>query len=279
MLESEIVKKIEDFVYSKPRSVQEIAQHIEKSWRTADRYVEAITKDYGTLATRTFREGTRGALKIVFWASVEKVSSSVFQEKLEEEIMNGKKKEDFSAFDIFQHVPDKNKEALVEESTKEETDTNLKFFSAILRETKKQLLFFSGNLSFINMKNKDTDIFKILDELVKKGISIKAICRVDVAGKENIERLLSLNFKHGKELVEIHHREQPLRAFISDNRLLSFKEIKEPTGKTHELSKKLFIYYRIKDKEWIEWLTRIFWKMFSSSIGAKKRLSEMKKLK
>ena len=31
MLSNEIVRKIEDFVYSKPRSVQEIAQHIEKT--------------------------------------------------------------------------------------------------------------------------------------------------------------------------------------------------------------------------------------------------------
>ncbi|MFA5084403.1 MAG: hypothetical protein WC475_03455, partial [Candidatus Paceibacterota bacterium] len=86
MLRSQEIKKIEDFVYVKPRSVQEIAEHIGKNWRTADRYIEDIVKNFGTLAIRVFREGTRGALKIVYWASAEKISSSVFQERLENKI-------------------------------------------------------------------------------------------------------------------------------------------------------------------------------------------------
>ena len=110
---SKIIKKIEDFVYSKPRNVQEIAEHIDKNWRTADRYVSEIKKEFGTVSTSVFREGTRGALKIVYWSSMEKVSSSVFQQKLEDEIMKGKAKEDFYPFDIFQHVPDKNKKVEV----------------------------------------------------------------------------------------------------------------------------------------------------------------------
>src|SRR3989304_4113186 len=102
MLHSEIVRKIEDFVYGKPRSVQEIAEHIGKNWRTADRYIDDIEKEFGTLATRVFRGGTRGALKIVYWASVEKVSPTAFQTQLEEQILKGRTKYDFSPFDIFQ---------------------------------------------------------------------------------------------------------------------------------------------------------------------------------
>ena len=90
MLSNEIIKKIEDFVYAKPRSIDEVAKHINKNWRTADRYVQEIEKNFGTLSTKVFREGTRGALKIVFWSSVEKVSSSVFQEILEKEIFQAK---------------------------------------------------------------------------------------------------------------------------------------------------------------------------------------------
>ncbi|MGC9309205.1 MAG: hypothetical protein ACP5D2_00735, partial [Candidatus Nanoarchaeia archaeon] len=111
MLDSKIVKKIEDFVYSKPRSMQEIAKHINKNWRTADRYVDKIEHDFGTISTRTFRKGTRGALKIVYWAGVERASNSIFQEQLEEDIFKGKNKYEFSGFDIFQHVPDKQKDA------------------------------------------------------------------------------------------------------------------------------------------------------------------------
>lgn len=278
MLDNETIKKIESFVYAQPRSIQEVSHLLKKSWRTADRYIEQIARDYGTISTKTFRQGTRGALKIAYWASVEKISYSVFQEKLEEEIMRARKKEDFSAFDIFQHVSDKNKKVNVERAEKEEL-TNLEELSDFLKNTKKQLLIFSGNLSFINLSNKNINILKIFDELVKKNVAIKIICRVDLAGKENIEKMLSLNFKHGKEVIEIRHREQPIRALISDNKIFRIKEIKEPTGKMHELNKKIFIYYTTKDKDWVEWLSRVFWKFFSGSIDSRKRLEEMKKLK
>ena len=278
MLNNELIKKIEDFVYSKPRSVQEIASYIGKNWRTADRYISEIEKNYGTIATRVFREGTRGALKIVYWASVEKISSSVFQEKLEEEILRARKKEDFSAFDIFQYVNEKNKQVKVKTEKSEEI-AGFNNVKSILEKAEKKILIFSGNLSFINFQQKDKKILDILDALVKKGISVKILCRVDIAGKKNIENVLALNYKHGKEMVEIRHREHPLRATIVDNKFFDIKEIKEPTGKISELDKKIFIFYNIKDKEWVEWLTKIFWKMFSSSIDAKKRLMELEKIK
>ncbi len=277
MLNTEIVKKIEDFVYAKPRSVQEIATHINKNWRTADRYLDSIEKEFGTISTRVFREGTRGALKIAFFSAVEKVSSSVFQQDLERQILQGRKKEDFSAFDIFQSVSDKNKKASVEMG-KTEDETNVEDLVDFLLQAKKQVAIFSGNLSFINLKYKKETIWDIIESLAKDGVSIKIICRVDIAGKENIEKMLSLNFKHGKDLVEIRSREQPLRAILVDNKLLRIKEINEPTGKAHELNKKIFVFYTIKDKEWSEWLGRIFWKMFSSSIMANKRLEEIKKV-
>ena len=278
MLTPELIKKIEDFVYQKPRSIHEIAQFLGKNWRTADRYVEEIEKNFGTISTRTFRGGTRGALKVVFWSSVEKISHSVFQEKLEQEIMSARRKEDFSAFDIFQHVPDKNKRAIVENAI-DENSTNLKEFTEILSSTQKQLLIFSGNLSFVNLKNKKFDMMKILEDLVKRGVIIKIICRIDFAGRENIEKVLSLNFKYGKENIEIRHRDHPVRAFVVDNKIFRIKEIKEPTGKIKELDKKLFIFYTIKDKDWTEWLSRVFWKMFSGSVGFDKRMEELKKLK
>jgi hypothetical protein len=108
---------------------------------------------------------------------------------------------------------------------------------------------------------------------------MKIICRIDLAGKENIEKLLSLNFKYGKELIEIHHKEHPLRATIIDSNLVNLKEVLEPTGREKELNKKVFIFYTIKDKEWTEWLSRIFWKIFSQSIDSNTRLNELKKIK
>ena len=57
------------------------------------------------------------------------------------------------------------------------------------------------------------------------------------------------------------------------------KEIKRPTGREKELNKKIFIFYNIRDKDWIEWISKIFWKMFSGSIDANRRLEEMEFLK
>ena len=279
MLDTQTIKNIEDFVYIKPRSIQEIATYIEKNWRTADRYIEEIEKNFGTLTTRVFREGTRGALKIVYWASIEKISNSIFQEQLENNILIGRKKEDFSAFDIFQHVPDKNKKAWIKTGENESKAGRLIEFKELLLKAKKQIIFFSGNLSFINFDDGKVSVFKTLEELVKRGISMKVVCRVDLAGRENVEKLLSLNFKYGKEMIEIHHREQPLRATIIDNQLINLKEIKESTGRDKELNKKVFIFYTLTDKTWIEWICRIFWKMFSGSINANKRLEEINKLK
>jgi len=277
MLDNATVRKIEDFVYSKPRSVQEIAEHLKRNWRTADRYVDEIISEYGTLAKRTFREGTRGALKIIYWAAVEKISNSVFQENLEKEILGGREKGDFSSFDIFQHVEDKNKVAIVEKKI-DEKSTNLIELKNLLKGAKKQVILFSGNLSFVNLSFKGVDLMEIFEELVNRNVSIKVISRVDLIGRKNVEKLLSLNFKHGKEMVEIRHRNQPLRAVVVDNKVLRLKEVNEPTGKINELDKKIFIFYTIKDREWVEWITRVFWKMFSSSVGWKKRFDEIEKL-
>ncbi|MEK6830421.1 MAG: hypothetical protein AABX77_00120 [Nanoarchaeota archaeon] len=45
-----------------------------------------------------------------------------------------------------------------------------------------------------------------------------------------------------------------------------------------ELNKKTFIIYAITYKEWVEWVAKIFWKMFNSSIDVNKELEEMKKI-
>jgi hypothetical protein len=278
MLDGNVVKKIESFVYSKPRSMDEIAKHIGKNWRTADRYVSEMEKDFGTVSTRIFREGSRGALKVVFWSSVEKFNKSVFQEKLEEEILTRRRKEDFSSFEIFQYIPDDKKIVYVE-SAKNENDTDLDVVKEILKSTKKQLLMFSGNLSFVNIGNKKFNILESVEECIKRGVTIRIICRVDLAGQENVQKILNLNHKYGKNVVEIRHRDQPLRGFVSDNQVIRLKEVQEPTGKINELNKRVFIFYTIRDKEWAEWLSRIFWKMFSSSLDSAKRLEELKKLK
>ena len=152
-------------------------------------------------------------------------------------------------------------------------------YARLLESASKQILIFSGNLSFINEKTKDFDMEKVFDSLLEKKISIKVLCRVDLAGKNNVEKLLSFNLKHGKELIEIRHHDHPLRGAIVDNNKIRLKEVNIPTLKKNELHNEISIVYYIKDKEWSEWLSKIFWKMFNSSIDSHKRLLQMQKLK
>lgn len=277
MLDPKTIQKIEQFISLEPRSINEIATYLEKSWRTIDRYLKEIEEEYKTITTKTFRGGTRGALKVAYIQNPDNASKTKFQKILEKHILRSKRKEDFSAFDIYQHVPDKNKQVIVENEISE-ASTNLKELIEILNTTKRELKLFSGNLSWINLKKGEIDLFKTLESLVKKGVKIKVLCRIDLQGLKNIEEVLSLNYKYGKELIEIRHREHPIRAFVIDDKQIRLKEIKEPTGKIKELDKKKFIFYTIKDHEWTEWLKKIFIKMFNTSVGSEKRLEELNKL-
>ena len=109
MLDNKTIQQIEKFLSSEPRSINEIANYLNKNWRTIDRYLKQIEEEYKTIETKTFRGGTRGALKVAYLSIPERISSTKFQEQLEKEILKLKRKEDFSAFDIFQHIPEKNK--------------------------------------------------------------------------------------------------------------------------------------------------------------------------
>jgi hypothetical protein len=275
MLDSKIIKKINDFVYAKPRTIQEIAFLIEKNWRTADAYVERIANEHGTISTRTFREGTRGALKVAYWNSIEKIHSSEFQEKLFRRIESGRNKEDFSPMDIFQYVEEKKRRAVIEERSNED-ETDVEEFIMLLRSAKSQILFFSGNLSFINLRK----VLEVLKEIAERGVLIKIMARVEIAGISNITKLLRLNDEIGKTIFEIRHCCQPLRATIVDGGVARMKEVKLPENyKRGELDKKTFIFYEIYDAEWVEWLQKVFWNLFRASISAEKRINDLKSIK
>lgn len=271
MLDSSIIKKVNDFVYTKPRTIDEVAKHIGKNWRTADRYVQKISEEQGALSIRVFREGTRGALKIVFWNNIEKIHSNSFQEKLFSKIERGLKKTDFSPFDIYQHVEDKKKSAQAygdEKKTSEELALQIK-------NADKQILIFSGNLSWANSENG----WKILEDLAKRNVSVKIITRVDYAGLDNIKRALSINEKVGRSIIDIRHKEQPLRGSVVDGKVLNLKEVKNPLDyKSGELKQETSIFYQISDKDWVEWMQKVFWNMFSTSIDAENRIKEIKKI-
>jgi hypothetical protein len=284
MLDSKLIKKICDFVYIKPRSIQEIAFHIEKNWRTADSYVNKIITEQGNLAIRNFREGSRGALKIVYWNNIEKIHSNDFQERLFKKIEIAKNRSDFSPFDIYQYVDKTKRHAFLEEQS-EYTITSKQDLVTAMQSSEKQLLIFSGNLSWVNAIQDKKKIIDVFEELSNRNVSIKVLCQVNLESIKNIQKLLELNNKLNKNTIEIRHCEQPFRAFIIDNKLARFKEsrkvtndILDNTNSKNMTIKKAYIFYEITDEEWILWIQKVFWNLFRTSIDAKNRIKDIESI-
>jgi len=268
-VQKDIKENILRVIQQKPRTVQEIAEIIGKNWRTADRYIELITQETGLIATRVFREGSRGALKVVYWNALEGAKGSAYQERLLQKIVQGKRKEDFSPLDIYQFVDPNNRKAFIE--TTEFSQQQQIRFDYLLSQVQQQVLFFSGNLSWVEL---GPNMHKVLEDLAKKKIRIKVLTRVDISSQKNTEEMLSLNQRAGWDAVEIRHCEQPLRAIIIDDQFASIKEVMNPLY-CRELKEKTFLFYLIQDSEWVNWLQKVFWNLWGQSIDAKERLKTL----
>ncbi|MBN1175994.1 hypothetical protein JXA48_05105 [Candidatus Woesearchaeota archaeon] len=275
VLDSKTTRKIITYVAIKPRSIQEIANHIKKNWRTADSYVDKISKEDGSIQTRIFREGTRGALKIVYHQSVKQITSNTFQEQLLKQIELAKEKNDLSPFDIYQYVDKDKRRAFLEEQ--EEYKITLKQdLVSLLRSAKKQVLIFSGDFSWSQAKQGKTRLRKIFEELADKGISIKVIASVEINNIKQIEETLAINDYSKREAIEIRHRNQPFRAFVIDNNIVRFKETRANHFADKTNKKNLFIFYDILDDLWLDWIIKVFWHLFSGSVDAKKRIEDLR---
>ncbi|MEK6852416.1 MAG: hypothetical protein AABX59_00915 [Nanoarchaeota archaeon] len=278
MLDDNVATKILKAVSEKPRSIDEIAKLIGRNWRTADRYLQKIAVKEGSIAIRTFREGTRGALKVAYWNPLDQAHSSVFQEKLLKQIEVGRTKYDFSPLDIYQYADAKKRKAFVEER-KEHTDVVVQRLVDVVSKANKQLLIFSGNLSWANLKTKSSQEFlDVLERLARKKVSIKILADIDFASTSNLNKVLEVNHKLGKEVFEVRHAKQPLRAYIIDNTIARFKETRDTEGRKDGLKKKIFIFYEIYDREWVEWLQKVFWNFFRTGVSADKRIKDIKSI-
>jgi len=272
MMNKELIDKIIEFVSSKPRAIQEVALLIKKNWRTADRYIKNIATETGLIDVRTFREGTRGALKVVY-ANVLPIKGSACQEKLFQKILHGKKKDDFSPFDIYQFVSNEKRKGFLEKK-EYSMHPDIKY-DQLLRKANHQILFFSGNMSWVEL-GPDNIILKQIEELAKKKISIKILTRVNITSRKNTEKILAINHRVGWDAIEIRHAEQPLRAIIIDDKLANLKEVLTPDiYRPYELKQRIFMFYLIEDPQWITWLQRVFWHIFNQSIDAQSRLSAL----
>jgi len=282
VLDADLTRQICDFVRLKPRSIQEISAKIKKNWRTTERYVEIIEEKEGCIASRIFRKGTRGALKIVYWNYVEDIHNTSFQEELLNAILQGRRKQDFSPFDIYQHVDDNKKKLYIVDASEVDPDIEISKgddFVSFLKQAEKQMLVFSGNMSWINAHQDNIKIIDVLRDLAKKGVNIKVISRISMVGADNAEKLLVINKELGRDAIEIKHRYQPLRAIIIDNKIVKFREMRDPAYyRDGELSKKMEVFYDIYDDDWIKWLEKVFFKIFSNALPAGKRLTEIDKI-
>lgn len=278
VLTLDTTNKIKEFIYIKPRTVQEIAQFIKKSWRTTNSYVERIAQETGEVSIRTLREGTRGAVKIVYWNNIEKIHHTQAQERLYKQIELGKNKTEFSPFDIYQYV-DKNKRNSFFEEQEDNALTVKHDLKGTLLKSQKRLLIFSGDFSWANLTQEGKSFLDIFEDLARNDITIKILARVDVNSYKNIQKIYDLNAKIGKERIEIRHCEQPLRAFIIDNKLAKFKEIRDYEDYYKNSQSKTYIFYEIYDEHWIEWLEKVFWNLFRISISAKQRFEDLKTIK
>jgi hypothetical protein len=279
MLDKDTQKKILDYIYLKPRTVQEVAELIGKNWRTADTFVNKIAKETGLISGRTFREGTRGALKIIFWNTTENISSNQFQDRLRKQIESAKSQTDFSPLDIYQYVSEEKKRAFSEIVT-DETVSKVQDIVGLFAKAKRQILYFSGNMSFLDLREKKKSILDIIEDAAARGISIKVLARIDIASIENFQKMMQVNYKLGKEMIEIRHAVQPLRGFIIDDCEVRLKEEKNPNNyKKGELKHKTRLFYEIYDPDWICWLQKVFWNYFRTSLDAKIRMKDLEMIR
>jgi hypothetical protein len=268
-------KDIQDFVHTQPRTIQEIARLLGKNWRTAESYVEEVIGQYGTLGIKTFRPGTKAALKIVYWNQFEKFSTTSSQESLFNEIKNGRTRTDFDPYDIY-HLSDPSKRSCNIEMLESKEDP---WLIKSLSFAKKSVLIFSGNMSLIEMHHNNKTVLEVLSELAKKGVNVKILARADVSSVKSLAKIAAINKHAAVEAINIHHRHQPLRAVIVDGQYARLKDEKEKHKyKSGELPHDLNIFYTIEDPNLVAWLEKTFWHFFSQSIPAHERLPELEKI-
>ena len=277
VLEESSIQEIIDFVKKEPRTIQEISQLLNKSWVTADTYIRKVKEKTGLIDIKTFRKGTQGALKLVYYASPDLIVMDDVKKKLYYQIINNRKKEDFDFLEVFQFIPDQHKISFLEEYADSQISIKQNFF-AFLKQAKQQIYVFSGNLSFINMEENGVRFMEVLEELLSRKVILKILCRVNIASVKNISAINHLIQKYPHQ-IEIKHCFHPLRGFIIDDNLMRFKSEEHLNMyKAGELEKNLRVFYEISDHDWINWLQNIFWKLFRTSIDYQTRLKEIERV-
>ena len=132
------LKLIINFVKKEPRTIQEISKLIKRSWVTTDSYVKQIRDETGLINVKTFRKGTQGALKIVYYNYGESLQSEDIKGELFNQIKNSRKKTDFDFFDVYQFIPDDKKKVSYEECKDELISTKQNIINYDIKKTQRR---------------------------------------------------------------------------------------------------------------------------------------------
>ena len=271
-MDFEVRNKLLDLVHSRPRSILEIANSIDKNWMTADKYVEELAAE-DLLKVHVFRKGSRGALKVAYWPSSLNESPSAAKNFMLQKILNTGKKEDFSPLDILQYVKKDNRK--IEHMTEQvyHSDLNVNDMLSRFGQAKKRILFFSGNLSFFDIGGKGREVFDLIESKIKSGVEVFVLTRADVSNNQLIEDLLQINKKGHSGKIEIRYAQQPLRCSVIDDNIFYIKESFSQFAQDSSsgLLRGEYVYI-ITDSEWVDWLTKVFWHIWAGAINATERL-------
>ena len=277
VLTQQEIKKITSFIKKEPRTIQDIAQFLGKTWVTANSYVEKIKTQTGLVNIKIFRPGTKGAIKLVYWNYGDTVEHDEIRKDLYDKIRFRNKKEDFDPLEIYQNILEANKTAFLEEY-KDPFISNQQNIINFLQRTENELYCFSGNLSWIKLSENGTPIVKVIEALLKRGVLIRVLCRIDLASVENLRILNNLLNKYPENL-EVRHCFHPLRGFIVDDKIVRLKDEKNTSFyKQGELKGNVRVFYQWSDSEWVEWLTQVFWNLYRNAPTFEQRMKEIEKI-
>lgn len=269
-LSQDKINKVKSLVVERPHTTQEIASHLGVSYRTVNRYVDELIKLIPNIRVHTFRGGVRGGLKVVFWKSTEPVYESKPKQEILKKLMSHADKYEFSPFDVYQYVDPEHREAFWVGKKELYTSRGNEDINQLLLQTKQEYLSFSGNFSWVRTKEKKRRVIDTLKQLVKKKVSVRMLGRIDFQSAENVELLYEINRSLGFNAIDIRHIHQPLRGAIMDDHTLRLVEYisKKPPQKV--------IFYKITDREWVNFFRDVFWQYYERSIPAKKRFEDIR---
>ncbi len=271
-------KKIISMVKKEPMSIQDVSRLIGRSWVTTESYLQRIKERTGLIGIKTFRKGSHGALKVVYYANPDSVSSDELKNRLFSQISAGRQKGDFDFLELFQFVSENKKKGFTEEYKGEGMTEEYKRIIDYFSRAQKTIFSFAGNLSFINIKLGKKSVVNAIEELAKRKVMVKILCRIDISSISNLSKIIPIAKKY-PEMLEIRHSYHPLRGYLIDGELARFKDEEQIKNyKKGELRKDTRIYYELYDKEWIAWLEKVFWNLFRSSTDHDNRLRELNRI-